>query len=145
MFREWLDGREDRNWTSSRRPASNVWSHEKRSIDDDSASEYATTTSALKGLFSKPRQQQREGRLGPRHRRKDPEPLTYFMDGSRRVFRFSDIILPDGRYFPVLAGQVGVAVLARTANGAMAPLREFVQYRNILVFPDTVDRADREA
>src|SRR5208283_1475270 len=75
---------------------------------------------------------------------KVPSILTYFMDGSRRVFRFSDIILGDGRYYPVLAGQVGVAVLKRTADGSTMPLRKYVRYDNVLVLPDTIDKADQK-
>src|SRR5262249_26343198 len=74
-----------------------------------------------------------------------PSILTYFMDGSRRVFRFSDVILPDGRYYPVLAGQVGVAVLQRGSDRSITAMRKYVQYEKMLVFPDTINQTDQGA
>ncbi len=118
--------------------------HEKRNLDDDPYSEYAERDQRIKGdTFESPTN--KKVRLVPTTGvdAKTPSILTYFMDGSRRVFRFSDIILGDGRYYPVLAGQVGVAVLKRSADGSMSPMRNYGRYENILVFPDTVSKADQ--
>lgn len=120
--------------------------HEKRCLDDNGSSEYADYDQRIKGaLFEDPTNDRVKTVSVPGIDEKTRSPLTYFMDGSRRVFRFSDIVLPDGRYYPLLAGQAGVAVLKRSVDGAMSPLREYVQYRNILIFPDTVDQADQQA
>lgn len=119
--------------------------HEKRNLDDDSYSEYADVDLRIKGnaLFENPKIKSiREVPTGAVNE-KTPTILRYFMDGSRRVFRFSDIILSDGRYYPVLAGQVGVAVLRRDEDGRVAPVSQYVRYENILVFPDTVSQADQ--
>jgi hypothetical protein len=119
--------------------------HEKRSLDSDPYSEYAESDLRIKGkLFELPKNDKIRKVNVPGITETTATPLTYFMDGSRRVFRFSDIILNDGRYYPVLAGQVGVAVLGRSDDGAMYPLNDYVTYKNLLVFPDTIDEADRE-
>ncbi|MEO5375345.1 MAG: hypothetical protein H7840_13900 [Alphaproteobacteria bacterium] len=119
--------------------------HDKRNLDDDPYSEYANSDLRIKGkLFEYPANNSIRRVLTAGVSEKTPTIMTYFMDGSRRVFRFSDIILGDGRYYPVLAGQVGVAVLRRNEDGSMAPMRDYVRYENILVFPDTVDTADRD-
>lgn len=120
--------------------------HEKRNLDDDPHSEYADVDQRIRGkIHEYPRLDHVKEVMIQGLDEKTPTPLTYFMDGSRRVFRFSDIILNDGRYFPVLAGQVGVAVLGRNADGSMTPQRDYCKYQNLLIFPDTVEQPDREA
>lgn len=119
--------------------------HDKRNLDEDPYSEYVESDLRIKGkLFEHPTNSSIRSVPITAVNEKTPSILTYFMDGSRRVFRFSDIILSDGRYYPVLAGQVGVAVLSRNEDGSMVPMRDYVRYANILVFPDTVDTADRD-
>ncbi|WP_146208694.1 hypothetical protein [Azospirillum sp. TSO22-1] len=120
--------------------------HEKRNLDEDPYSEYSESDQRIRGkLFESP--ENRTIRTVPTTGvdEKTPSILTYFMDGSRRVFRFSDIILTDGRYFPVLAGQVGVAVLKRCEDGSLSPMRQYVRYENILVLPNTIDGPDQQA
>lgn len=118
--------------------------HDKRSLDEDPYSEYVESDLRIKGkLFEHPTNSSIRSVQNTAVNEKTPSILTYFMDGSRRVFRFSDIILSDGRYYPVLAGQVGVAVLRRNEDGSMVPVRDYVRYENFLVFPDTVDMPDR--
>jgi hypothetical protein len=80
--------------------------HEKRNLDENTYSEYSESDQRIKGkLFEYPTNNtiRRVPTTGVNE--KTPSILIYFMDGSRRVFRFSDIILGDGRYYPVLAGQ----------------------------------------
>lgn len=68
--------------------------------------------------------------------------LRYFLDGSRRTYKIADVIM-GGRYLPLVAGQVGVAVVGRKETGAgVEPLREFCQLRNVIAFPDKVNEDD---
>lgn len=60
--------------------------------------------------------------------------FRYFLDGSQRSYRVFDADF-GGRYLPICAGQVGVAVVERVA-GRMHPVREFCKMRNILTLPD---------
>ncbi len=64
-----------------------------------------------------------------------PPIVTYFLDGSRRTYKVADAIV-NGRYLPVIAGQIGVAVLERsgTARG-LSPLREFCRLKNVIALP----------
>ena len=72
-----------------------------------------------------------------------PPILQYFLDGSRRTYKVADVIL-DGRYLPLVAGQVGVAVVRRCRDGrAVEPVKEFCRFENVLAFPDRV-KADLE-
>lgn len=64
-----------------------------------------------------------------------PTILRYFLDGSRRTYKVADAIL-GGRYLPIIAGQVGVAVIARDDDGHLKPMRDFCCLRNIIAFPD---------
>src|SRR5262245_59107822 len=81
--------------------------HEKRNLDEDPDSEYREYDSRIRGrMFENPESNQISKVPTTGVDEQTRTILTYFMDGSRRVFRFSDVILPDGRYYPVLAGQV---------------------------------------
>lgn len=120
--------------------------HEKRNLDDDPHSEYGDVDQRIRGKIHEfPVLDQIKKIPVSALDEKTRTPLCYFMDGLRRVFRFSDIILNDGRYFPVLAGQVGVAVLARNDDGSLSPERDYCKYLNLLVFPNTIEQPDREA
>ena len=86
--------------------------------------------------------------LGDGRKRLTPVPadvppiLTYFLDGSRRTYKVADIII-DGRYFyPLVAGQIGVAVVSRDSNGHIKPVRVFGRIRNVLAFPDRISPGD---
>ena len=120
--------------------------YEKRNLDEDPYSEYAEYDRRIKGkTFENPANSSIRTVPTTGVTEQVRTILRYFMDGSRRVFRFTDVILSDGRYYPVLAGQVGVAVLMRADDGSITPMRDYVRYENILVLPDTIDRADQDA
>lgn len=119
--------------------------YEKRNLDEDPNSEYREYDDRIPGrMFENPETHKISPVRATGVDETVPTILTYFMDGSRRVFRFSDVILPDGRYYPVLAGQVGVAVLKRADDRSINPMRKYVCYENILVFPDTIRTEDQE-
>lgn len=65
--------------------------------------------------------------------------LTYFMDGSRRTYQIADIVDDGSRYMPLVAGQVGVAVLKRDREGRLSPMRDLCDFSLILAFPDRID------
>ena len=54
----------------------------------------------------------------------------------------ADLIL-NGRYLPLIAGQIGVTVVERLGNGqGVKPLRDFCHFKNVLAFPDLVASDD---
>lgn len=64
-----------------------------------------------------------------------PSILRYFLDGSRRTYKMADLIV-RGRYLPLIAGQVGVAVVFRdTERKRLTPMRDFCFFENVLAFP----------
>ncbi|MBN2311518.1 MAG: hypothetical protein JXR94_21250 [Candidatus Hydrogenedentes bacterium] len=70
-----------------------------------------------------------------------PPILRYFLDGSRRTYKVADVVV-GGRYLPLIAGQVGVAVIERYSERSLRPLRQFCQCSNLLAFPGTIEAAD---
>lgn len=75
-----------------------------------------------------------------------PTILHYFLDGSRRTYKVADLIVDGKRYLPLIAGQVGVAIVERTADGhQVRPVRDFCCFRNIVVFPDLISQEDLDA
>jgi len=117
--------------------------YEKRNLDEDPDSEYREYDHRINGrMFECPESNTITTVPTTGVNERTRSILTYFMDGSRRVFRFCDVILPNGRYYPVLAGQVGVAVLQRTNDRSITPMRKHVQYKNKIVFPDTINESD---
>lgn len=65
-----------------------------------------------------------------------PTALRYFIDGSRRVQKVADIVF-GGRFFPMVAGQIGVAVTERAPDtGKTCPLRDFVTIQNLIALPN---------
>lgn len=72
-----------------------------------------------------------------------PTILRYFLDGSRRTYKIADII-DQKRYLPLIAGQVGVAVVHRRHDDrGVEPMRDYCRFENILAFPDeSVSRED---
>jgi len=69
-----------------------------------------------------------------------PSILQFFLDGSRRTYKMCDVVLNGKKYLPVVAGQVGVAVVERTDDGqAVRPLREFCRLENVIAFPNSID------
>lgn len=70
-----------------------------------------------------------------------PSILRFFLDGSRRTYKIADVIIDGRRYLPIIAGQVGVALLERTEDEPnYRPVREFCQFRNVLAFPDSISQ-----
>jgi hypothetical protein len=67
--------------------------------------------------------------------------LRFFLDGSRKTYKVADLIL-EGRYLPVIAGQVGVAVIARDQSLRLRPFREFCRLKNLIAFPDKTSDDD---
>ncbi len=45
-----------------------------------------------------------------------PSILKFFLDGSRRTYKIADIIIDGRRFLPIIAGQVGVAVVERNED-----------------------------
>jgi hypothetical protein len=68
-----------------------------------------------------------------------PSILRFFLDGSRRTYKIADLILDGRRYLPIVAGQIGVAVLERSDDGRRVhPLRRFCRFVNAIAFPDSI-------
>jgi hypothetical protein len=68
-----------------------------------------------------------------------PSILRYFLDGSRRTYKIADLILDGRRYLPVVAGQIGVAVLERSEDSrTVRPLRKFCRFDSVIAFPDSI-------
>lgn len=59
--------------------------------------------------------------------------FKYFLDGSRRTFKIVDFATTDGKYLPIVAGQIGTAVCFRE-NKTIKNLK-FAKF-NILALPD---------
>lgn len=70
-----------------------------------------------------------------------PSLFRYFLDGSRRVFSIAEVVV-ERRYYPILAGQVGVGVIERQDDGKLKPLKDHCSFRNLIVFPDTLGADD---
>jgi hypothetical protein len=67
-----------------------------------------------------------------------PSILCFFLDGSRRTYKIADLLI-RGRYLPLIAGQVGVAVVLRDlGENQVKPVRELCSFRNVLAFPKQV-------
>jgi hypothetical protein len=72
-----------------------------------------------------------------------PSILMYFLDGSRRTYKIADVILDNRRYLPMIAGQIGVAVVRRSDDGnTVLPLRNFCRFENVIAFPDSISEND---
>lgn len=68
--------------------------------------------------------------------------LRYFLDGSRRTQHVADIEI-RGQYLPIVAGQVGVAVVERPEVGvAIHPMKQFCRFKNVLALPDKLPKDD---
>ena len=67
------------------------------------------------------------------------QPLTYFLDGSRRIFKVDEIIYGSGSkrtIYPVIAGQIGVGCCKRT-DRKLSPAK--IQHEIVIVLPDIAD------
>jgi len=70
-----------------------------------------------------------------------PSLFRYFLDGSRRVFSIAEVVV-GGRYYPILAGQIGVGVIERRDDGKLKPLNDHCTFKNLIVFPSTLSADD---
>lgn len=66
--------------------------------------------------------------------------FKYFLDGSRKTYRVADVIV-GGRYLPLIAGQIGVAVVQRD-HDKISVYRDFCRLENVLAFPRKLDDSD---
>jgi len=64
--------------------------------------------------------------------------FRYFLDGSQRSYRVIDASF-GGRYLPICAGQIGVAVMERLDNGRLVPRRDLTYLENILAVPNAIE------
>lgn len=71
-----------------------------------------------------------------------PSLLRFFLDGSRRTYKIADVIIDRRRYLPIVAGQVGVAVMRRNEQRGVEPIREYCRLENVIAFPDAISKAD---
>lgn len=73
---------------------------------------------------------------------RDDQILSYFLDGSRRVFKVDDIAYgrPGGRsiIYPVIAGQIGVGCCYR-ADKRVLPAKDKFRREFVLSMPDVAD------
>lgn len=66
---------------------------------------------------------------------KFPSLFTYFLDGSRRTYKVVDFGSTDGKFLPIVAGQVGTAVCQRHNKH----LKKYLIHReNMLAIPNRV-------
>lgn len=74
-----------------------------------------------------------------------PRPLTnfsFFMDGSRKVYKIGDIITPENRFMPVIAGQVCAGCCYRDEEGKMH--KHMLEKQNYLMLSDAINEEDFE-
>lgn len=65
-----------------------------------------------------------------------PSIFRYFIDGSRRIQKVAEIVV-GGRFYPMLAGQVGVAVTFRDPDSnKLSPLRDYCDFPRVIALPD---------
>ena len=72
-------------------------------------------------------------------------PLTnfaFFMDGSRKVYKIGDIITPENRFMPVVAGQVCAGCCFRDEKGYMH--KHLLERQNYLMLSDAINTEDFE-
>lgn len=64
--------------------------------------------------------------------------FKFFLDGSRKTYKIGDIITPDNKFVPVVAGQIGAVCCGRYASRKMAKFE--LKRRNILMLYDSIQR-----
>lgn len=65
----------------------------------------------------------------------DSSLFKYFLDGSRRVYKIADFGTTDGKFLPLVAGQVGAAICYRQ-NGKIKKYK--LERENVLAVPDRI-------
>lgn len=110
---------------------------ERINLDYHAFSEYLDSDEhKAEDLFENPRP--KENRIRIRDTAPDIPPLLrYFLDGSRRTYKIADLLV-KGRYLPLVAGQVGVAVVKRGPDMQIQPVREHCSTCKVIAFPDQV-------
>lgn len=59
--------------------------------------------------------------------------FAYFLDGSRRTYKIADFASSDNKFLPIIAGQIGAAICARTNK----KLKKYqLNKKNVLAVPD---------
>lgn len=66
-----------------------------------------------------------------------PSIFKYFLDGSRRTYKIADLKV-EGRYLPLVAGQIGVAVLYRNEDKYFEPIKKYCNVEDVIAFPDEI-------
>lgn len=69
--------------------------------------------------------------------------FKYFLDGSRKTYKIGDIITPDNKFVPVVAGQIGAVCCGRDTSGKMSKYE--LKRRNILMLFDSIQEDDFQA
>ncbi|MBV7335268.1 hypothetical protein KFU94_44915 [Chloroflexi bacterium TSY] len=64
-----------------------------------------------------------------------PSLFTYFLDGSRRTYKVVDFGSTDGKFLPIIAGQVGTAVCQRNQQRLN---KHLVHRENVIAIPNRV-------
>lgn len=64
--------------------------------------------------------------------------FRFFLDGSSRFYRVIDASF-GGRYLPICAGQIGVAVVERDDSGKFAPMKDLTAIEYLLAVPKVVE------
>lgn len=70
-----------------------------------------------------------------------PSIFKFFLDGSRRTYKIADLEI-NGKYLPLIAGQVGVAIIRRHELDKMSPVRDFCCFEKVIAFPDQINKDD---
>ena len=93
-------------------------------------------TSSSESVFEIPIPDTSIRSLPPTSPDRPPTILRYFIDGSRRVQKVAEIVV-GGRFFPMLAGQIGVAGTERREPGnKLVPIRPYCTIKNLISLPD---------
>lgn len=66
--------------------------------------------------------------------------FKYFLDGSRRTYKIGDITTVDGKFLPVVSGQIGVGVCQRTLSKTMR--KRYLRRLNVLSICDSCIQGD---
>jgi len=64
-----------------------------------------------------------------------PSLFSYFLDGSRRTYKVTDFGSTDGKFLPIVAGQVGTAVCQRSERRLK---KHLARQENMIAIPDRV-------
>lgn len=116
---------------------------QSRGLTEEPIGEYETEQKPVETPFENPRLNAGKKDIRPEPPVDRPSLFRFFMDGTRRTYRFADVV-KDNRYYPLVAGQVAVGVLERTRE-RLQPLRDTISFENVLAFPDTFPDGDIDA